>query len=116
MDAVGLVAEFLDPVAGALADRLRQIGRPVIAVIARHNVGLARMTGRVLIIADHPHGRINRGRSARGKVHAVQIARGKFGKFGRKPGRGIIGHVDKGVGKGQLFDLFGDGRGHFLAP
>ncbi|EKD59713.1 MAG: hypothetical protein ACD_54C01180G0006 [uncultured bacterium] len=60
VNAVGLVAEFFNPVAVPFADRLGQVGRAVIGILACDDVGLVRVATGVVIVADHPHCGIHR--------------------------------------------------------
>ena len=115
MDAVGLVTELLHPVAGALADALREVSGAVIAVIAGDKAHLGRAAHAALTVLHHPRGGIDGGGPAGGEMHAVEIARRKAGQLGRKQGGRIIGHVDEGIGKGQPFGLRRNRLRHFRA-
>ena len=114
MDPRLLVAELRHPVAGALAHRLRKVGRAVIAVIPRHDVGLLRAPHAGLVIGNRPHRRIHRRRSARREHHPVQVTRREVRQFGRQARGRVVGHVDKSVRKRQPFRLIGNRLRHFL--
>ena len=81
----------------------------------RDHVRLLRPPHRRLRELRHAIPAVDRGRPARGELHAGDPRRRKFGKLRCQHRSRIVRHVDERVGKGEPFGLFGDGLRH-LAP
>ena len=95
-------------------DRVREVGRAVVALFPRDHDLLFGPAQPVVHEVHGPDRGIDRGGPAGGEEHVVQVTGRALDDFLGEDARGL-GGVGKGRGVGQLAHLVGDGLGHFLA-